>query len=338
MSLEELKRENEKAEAETVDNPEPAEESGSDSAESIDHDIDSEGSEDIEGENAETVEAWMVSDDQTSQDNETIPLNDLIKVRQKLKGKISDQKDTISNQENELAELKAQVESLKAGASSNNFNNAANKPKREDFLELDDPEEAYIDALSDWKILQKNKVQEQNSKKAEQEKANANVRKQVEGHYQRAAILLDKHKIDAAVYQNADSQFRQAVESGYPGQGDNIADLTLSQIGEGSEKLVMYIGNSTERVNKFRDAWSSDPSGLKVMRLIGGWESEMKEPSKRTSRAPAPAKQIGSNDAGTNMGASYQRRYDKAHKNGNIQEAFNVKGEARKNNIDVSKW
>ncbi len=90
MSLEELKRQNAEEEARSQQEPQADELEELEAAETeIVDSVYSEGSEEAQETTEETVEAWMQSDDQTSQDNETVPHSDLVKMRQKLKGSSS---------------------------------------------------------------------------------------------------------------------------------------------------------------------------------------------------------------------------------------------------------
>lgn len=330
MSLEELKRENAKAESETQDEPQLEEEETTEAVEEPeDETVEAEGSDDTEESEEETIEAWMQSDDQTSQDGEkTVPESDLIKMRQKLRAKNREKADRIEQLEQEIEALKAKPQQAIT---------PTGKPKRDDFLDAEDPDEAYFDALSDWKLSERAKQEEQASQSRQQQAQAAKLEEQVEAHYTRAVKLLDEHKLNADVYKSADSGFRQALDEAFPGKGDMVADTFISQIGEGSEKLVMYIGNNEGRKQQLKTALSSDPSGMKAMRLMGKWETEMVAPKTRSSKAPKPAVRVKSGET-VDMSSSMLKKYKDAHKNGNSQKAFDIKRQARSNNIDVSKW
>ena len=65
------------------------------------------------------------------------------------------------------------------------------------------------------------------------------------------------------------------------------------------------------------------------------------KPSKKTTRAPAPAQNLngGTGGAATNMSAkALKNKYDAAHKNGDIQEAYKTKKQAKASKVDVSSW
>jgi hypothetical protein len=332
MSLEELKRENAEAESASQDEPQTDENDDVEVVEESEEEAEStEGSEDQANTKEDDIEAWMHGEDDNSpNDSETVPLSDLIKMRTKLKSKVHDKDDQIQ-------ELKAKIESMEQSLRQQPEKAASGKPNRGDFLEHDDPEEAYIDALTEWKSGE-------SRRKAEAEEAENRLKAQrqeldrrVESHYQRVSELLDTHKIKPDVYKAADLNLRKAADAALPGHGDMVFDALISQIGEGSDKLVMYVGNNQARRAEFQQAMVDDPNGLKAMRLIGKWESEMSKPVRRTSSAPPPARDVDK-DASTVSQEGMRRKYKSAHEKGDVQKAFDLKREARAKNIDVSNW
>ena len=331
MSQEELKRQNAEEEARSQQEPQAdvPEELEAAEAEIVDS-VDSEGSEEAQETTEETVEAWMQGDDQTSQDNETVPLGSHVNMRRKLKGQIGEKVG-------EIEQLKAKIEALEARKPVEQVATTA-RPKRDDYLDADDPEEAYIDALTDWKFGEQNKKAQAAQVQQQQEAAKADLESKLQSHYERAGKLLDDHNINADVYKSAETGFRHAIEAASPGNGDAVADMIISQIGDGSEKLVMYVGNSSTRREQLQAALIADPNGFKAMRLIGKWESETSAPTKRKSQAPKPAPQAKGDAKASGSVDALKRRYDKAHSSNNIQEAFNVKRQARAQKIDVSNW
>jgi hypothetical protein len=331
MSLEELKRENAGLESEVEETPNPEVEKQEEAVEETEVESENtEGSEESEGTEEESIEPWMRCDDQTSQKDETVPVSDLIKMRQKLKGKNQDQKQ-------EIEELKTEIKNLKANAPQPVVSAAA-KPKREDFLDADDPEEAYIDALSDWKISQSAAIESQRKQRKQQEKAQAEVQKRVDDHLERAAKLCSDHKLSTDIYLSADSKFRDAVNSAFPEAKENaMPDAIISQIGDGSEKLVMYIGNSERRSGELQSALMRDPSGLAAMRLIGKWESEIQVPKTRVSKAQKPAVRVKPGES-ADVSSGLRKKYQSHHDKGNAQKAFEVKRAAKAQNIDTSNW
>lgn len=332
MSLEELKRKNAEEELEDQDKPKPEVEDEIDAVDDkSEDDAEPEGSEEAPKTEEEATEAWMQSDDQTSQDSEVVPLNDLIKMRQKLKGKVSDRNE-------EIEKLKQEIESLKSSSSKPQAVATSTRPSRDDFLDAEDPDGSYIDALAEWKFSEQQKKIQSDSKQRQQDQFKQDLDKKVEDHYQRAAKLLDENKLNPEVYQAADSGFRRAFEDAFPRQGDAVADSVISQIGDGSEKLVMYVGNNGKRRETLKASLIADPSGMKAMRLIGKWESEMLEPTKRVSQAPSPAKQANGDTTGTPGADRLKKLYEKAHSGKDAQKAFNIKREARAQKIDVSNW
>lgn len=330
MSLEELKRENEEAEPETQEEPSlEQEDEAKPAGEGVNQEAEAEGSEEAEGESQEAVEPWMQSDDQTSQDS--VPLSKHIELRQKLKGKVNER-------DNEIEDLKAQIESLKKSAVAPV---ATGKPKRDDFIDADDPDEAYLDALADWKAEEAQKKQAQKAQRDQQAQALANRQKQVENHLERVVSLLSEHNLDSSVYEKAHDGFRKSIAGAMPGvnqdQVEFVSDTLITNMGDQSAKLVIYAGNSAERRQQLQDAIASDPSGFKAMRLLGKWEERMVAPQKKVSSAPKPAPKPEGGSAPTSPGTLH-KKYNAAHSKGDYQKAFDLKQEARNQKIDVSKW
>lgn len=336
MTLEQLKQENETSEQEEIQEH-PETEFLNDADESADEQ--SKESEDLgEGSDEENegkpVESWMQGEDQDSQDNDQVPLKAHISLRTKLKSQITEQ-------DAEINELKAKVEALSNRTPVQE--SATAKPKREDFYTEDDPDAAYISALISYERESQNAQAKQahdaDAQTAAIAKAQQKIQEGVEGHYQRAQSFLDEHKINASVYKSADTKFRQAIEAALPEQGDKITDFLLSTIGDGSEKLMMYVGNNEARRQALQASVTNDPSGMAVMRLLGRWETEIEAPKKRTSKAPAPAKSASGNAPAESADAKrLKRKYQEAHKKGHAQAAFDARSEARKAGISIDNW
>ena len=328
MSLEELKQQNAAEELKRAEVEPQLDEATDDEVAAVDeqdNDVNSEGSEEAERSSDEPVEPWMQSDDQTSQDSESVPLTAHIKLRSKLKGEVKEKNE-------ELERLRAEVEALKSASSPQAI--SAGKPKREDFYESEDPDEAYLDALADWKNASQAKQAQIKQQQDHQARLEADVESKVEDHYRRAAKLLNEKGLDHAIYQKADNGFRQACSA--IGDGDKVADLLISRLGKDSEKLVMFVGNNATRKAEFQASLTSDPSGMQSMLLLGEWRAELSSPQKRKSQAPKPAGTAKGDQAPavTNL----LRKYKEAHGKGDIQKAFDIKSEAKRNKLDVSNW
>jgi uncharacterized small protein (DUF1192 family) len=299
---------------------------------------DSDSGESGDSETGETeLEAWMQTEEQTSEDDDkTVPLGALTSVRAKLKGRIGERDE-------EIERLKAENEALKQGgqAQAQVPATVTDMPKLEDH-EYDDAK--YQQAMTTWMAQQ---VQSQvaqatqaSTQTAAQVEAQKSMEKAVDDHYQRAAKLAEESGITVDLYQGADLAVRQAIESVRPKQGDQVADYFISQLGEGSEKVMYYLGRNKAAQDKLRSSLITDPSGISAALYLGELKSTVASPQKRTSRAPKPATEIKGDESGsvTSQAKRLLSKYKAAHKQGGGQAAYNAKKEAKAAGIDTSNW
>ena len=352
LTLQELKARNaeaEKAEASAADNDENAtedqevDESPQDSEidgetgtvenEQEETDEDAETSEEESGEN--DTEDWMQSDSHESQAEKKYTGSDIgaakAKVRAKLNAKL-EEKDS----ENER--LKAELEALKRGPVAESLV----RPKREDFIEADDPDVAYEDALLEWRDktfeakLQASQATEATTRQ-QQEQVSA-ISKAVDQHYVKAVELAEQSGISADAYQASDLKVRQTVESIYPQAGDAVTDGLIANLGDGSEKVFYNLGVNSARREEFARLLNEDKTGIKAAIYLGSLKEQLLKPTRRKSNAPPPADDVTGDKQGNSQSRALKSRYDKAHKSGDTQAAFNAKREAKKAGVDVTNW
>lgn len=334
-TLAELKQENAALEEETILEAPQAEEV--EETQEIVEEVETEETEveaETEEESEETPsEMWMHSEEQDSQGEQAVPVAAHAKMRSKLKA-------TISEKDTEIETLRKEVEQLKSAPQVQTTTKP--RPKREDFFEAEDPDEAYLDALSDWKIEQSIAKQQEEQQAATQTKAQQDALLEqsgkVENHYVRAAELASKNGIAPEVYQAADQSVREAVDSVFTGNGDAVTDSIIAMIGDDSEKVMFYLGRNKQKLGNFKDLLAKDQSGIKAAMMLGELKAELTKPLKRKSSAPSPAPELKGDQVTTASERALKKRYDTAHKNGNSQKAFDVKREARKAGIDTRKW
>ena len=318
LSLEEIKAENTaEAEAEAPP-PEP---------ESPDTEAAAEG-EQPEQEPVVEPEEWMKTAE--------VPVKTHIGMKTRLKAKIGKKDD-------EIAELRAQIEELKPSASAAPQATSLERPKKSDFYGSDDPDESYLEALSDFKMAQMaNHLQTQRRRSYQQqrmEQAQTEISSAVDDHYQRASNLLAASGISEDLYRSADMVVRSAIDS-VTGSGDQVTDQIISRMGEGSEKVMYYLGQNPAALEKLKGALSQDPSGLKAAVFLGRLQSDVGAPKKRTSNAPPPAARIqGDAVVGETANAkALRKKYTDAHKKGDSQAAYMIRKEARQSKIKTSDW
>ena len=216
------------------------------------------------------------------------------------------------------------------------------EPKPEDFEDADDPDREYLKAYAVWsnKSVQA-EAQAQSASEAtarQQQAQQLEIAKSVDQHYERAVELSTKSGISAEQYHNADLVFRQMIESIYPQAGDAIAEALISNMGNGSEKVVFNIGINDTRRAELKALLEADKAGLKASVYLGKLTEQLNAPTKRKTSAPKPAP-ANKGDATENASMkALKKKYDAAHKSGNDQEAFNLRRKTRAAGANVNEW
>ena len=322
-TLEELKAENaaiEAAENESApqaDESEVVEDVAATEAEEEPEDLaETEGEPEAESE----VEGWMQSEADNSQDDNAVPVAAHIKMRSKLKGKIQD-RDT------EIEDLKAQ---LAAKPQAQPVTAPTVRPKRDDFFEADEPDDAYDDAMFAWRNNQQASTKAINDQQAQQQTVIANINTSVDEHYNRAATLAADNNIKPEVYQQSDAVVRNAI-------GEDITNALIANMGAGSEKVMFNLGRNPVKLAELQKAMADDPNGLKAMMLLGKMSADLM-PKKRKTMAPRPATNIKGDASPNSSHKALKKKYDAAHKAGNQQEAYDVKKQAKQAGASTREW
>ncbi len=341
-TLEELKAENAATEIETDTPPQAEPEETLEEAVEIETEVPAEDAEpepDVESEAEEPVkddtEDWMKADEEGDAevtDNDKIWATSRKHFQGKLE-KVKDEKNT------EIDELRKEIAQLRSGGVQPQT--ALNRPRREDFLDSDDPEEAYIDALTDYKLATNNARQAAQTVESQQNEKQQQVLNEistnVDQHYERAAKLSEQSGISADMYKSSDQMVRETIDSVYRGQGDLIADKLIADLGEGSEKVMYSLGVNNAKRNKLKQLLSEDPVGTKAAIYLGTLKAELNAPQSRRTNAPKPAPTT-QGDATKDPHKDLKKRYDKANKSGDTQAAFNIRMAAKEAGADYKNW
>lgn len=337
QTLEELRAENAAAEASANAVPQAAGPEAKDEAAAGTNTTDdlAEGDEGDEGQQAEP-EDWMKGDDQESQKAGDPPKEfthkDIAAAKVKLKA-------TIDLQRSELEELKAQLEAQR----SKSVPQPSARPKREDFYEHDDPDDAYAEALMEWKldsaVAQKTAANQQYEQQRKQLEVRQKTEAAVEQHYERAAELSATSGIPPELYRSADLRVREAIQGVYGGEsGEHVTNALIAKLGEGSEKVMYKLGISQKALSELTAKLRDDPDGLQAAIYLGKLSAELSAPARKKSNAPAPATDVQGNANTTDAGKGLQRKYQEAHKRGDVQAAFSVRREAKAAGINTNSW
>lgn len=338
-TLEELKRENEAEEkAETETETEVEEESPEETEEVTEGKETEETSETEESESTDDVEPWMQSEEQTSEENESlsVPVAKHASLRRRLKGELREQKSENEALRAEIEELKAKITPPGQPAVTTD-QGVGPRPKLEDFDFDDDKYNAALDDWLDKRVDAKlERHTQQHVQTSQQQQATQRLQAAVDSHYERAEQLIEKAGIAPDVYQAADATVRGMFENMRPGQGDLIADQVISTLGEGSEKVMYYLGRNKNALLDLQNAMLDDPTGMKAMAKLGRISADVTAPRKKQSTAPKPSAQIRGDEAVKGDANSWHKKYKKA--GDNIQDRINIKISAKRAGVDVSNW
>lgn len=286
-----------------------------------------------EGQAAEP-ESWMRGDDQESQGaDKKFTDKDIGAAKAKLRAKLEREKQS------ELDELRAQLEEARRNTVAPK---TSERPKREDFYDQDDPDEAHIVAVARW-MIQEERAKEHNETQQyefqrKQLETQQKISSDVDQHYERAATLAAASGISPELYQSADHRVRTAIDGIFPGGGENVTNALIASLGEGSEKVFYNLGVSPKRLAELTSKLAADPSGLQASIYLGRLSAELTAPLRKKSNTPAPATTVQGDANTTEAGKGLQRKYAEARKRGDMQTAFNIRREAKASKINVDSW
>lgn len=292
-----------------------------------------EGDEGEEGQQAEP-EDWMKGDDQESQEaGKKFTDSDIGAAKAKLRAKLEKQ------HQSELEELRAQLEEQR----SKSVPQPSARPKREDFYEHDEPDDAYAEALMEWKldsaVAQKTAANQQYEQQRKQLEARQKIDSSVEQHYERAAALAAASDITPELYQSTDRKVREAIQGVFGGEsGEHVTNALIASIGEGSEKVMYKLGVSPKCLAELTSKLRDDPNGIQAAIYLGKLSAELTTATRKRSNTPAPATNVQGDANTTDLSRSLMRKYQEAHKRGDTQAAFEIRSEARGKKINVNSW
>ncbi len=288
------------------------------------------------------IEAWMQTDEATSEESGFVPNHEAAKRRKQAKAL----KAEIGEKDSEIEQLKRQVEQLSTGQVAPQQQQAEALPPRPTREQFDYDDDAYDKAVDEWndKKLEarfnsfnqtnQQKQQEETQKRQFQE-AQAKVDKAVDSHYERASELVSSGKVKAEQYQQADQNVRLAMDNIFQGKGDVLTDQLISKMGEGSEKILFSLGVNNAKLAELQSKMINDPSGIEAAIYLGELKTQLKTPEKRRSQARKPAKHISGDVQTSDSHSKLQKQYNKMT---SVQERISFKRKAKADGIDVSKW
>lgn len=285
-----------------------------------------------ESENSEDVEDWMKSGDEPQKE---FTSRDIKAAKTNLKAKLD------KRHSSETDELRAEIEQLKKTQNATP-QQPLKRPKRDDFFESDEPDQAYDDAVLDY-TLAVGKAERSAEHAAQSTESQASNKQKkigdaVDGHYERAAELAHKSGISAEAYRNADLAVKEMVESLYPNSGDSVVDELISIIGKGSERVIYNLGVNKTRLNELRARLSEDKSGMTSIAYLAELNVKLNRSVKPNTNAPPPADTLKGDGTRSDDLSGLKKDYETAVKGNDMQAAFDARRSARKGGVDVTQW
>ena len=288
------------------------------------------------------VELWMQDEEQTSSNNdaESFGSSDMAKLRRKLKAK-NDEKD------DEIAQLRADIDAMKNGISTNSAPQVSvqsiARPKLEDF---DYDEDKYNESLDEYYISRMSQQNNQTQVNAQQEQAQQAAKqsqqKKLDSHYEQVSDLITSNTLTAEMYQNSEIVLRKSLDNVSKGNGDSLTDTIIAQLaslGDGGAKVITHLGRNATNRNRLVAALADDPTGLTMMGILGELKATLTSaPAKKISSAPTPSAKLSGGEPSGDSSAKLTRKYKEAHKRGDAQAAFNLKQEAKAAGIQTRNW
>lgn len=290
--------------------------------------VNTETDDEVNEDDTEAVEkpAWL-DDTEETKEPDTVPLSTYLK----LKGKNKEQR---TDQEIENERLRVENEQLKKSVQTPSDSVSLKRPRVNDFADDDE----YEDAMDVYeKQKDENNFQRSTQTNTQNQQQNRLMEAQeisVNDHNLRAEAFVKQQKIKPEVYINADSKIRQAIESIMPNESGHVFNTLIHRMGSDSEKVILYLGNSKERLDKFTASLRNDPSGIEAGILVGGMKEKVKKPTKRTSNAPPPSDNLSGGDSISASEKALKRAYGKT----TGQEAFSIKQKARQAGYNTKEW
>jgi len=349
LSLKALKEENaalEEKPVEEVETPEidaeaDALEEHIESTDDVDKPVDNADEDDVkkDDEPKDEVEEWLKTGDEDDNKEDKPDIDN--GVARSIRLRATAKAERKSNAE--IERLQAENERLRTAQPASDTT-GLQTPNRDDYLDKDDPDTAYLNALSEFNtnkqiasITASQQVEDQKRQQAAQKQV---IESNVNKHYDAAAKLIEGSNISEDSLRSADLNVRRMVEDLYPDAGDALVDAFISKVGAGSERVFFNLGINKTRLNQFRETLVNDPTGLDAAIFLGGLNKELNKAGKRKSSAPAPAQHV-QGDAGasvTSKERALKKKYAEADKKGNAQESYNARKAGRAAGYDVSKW
>lgn len=266
-----------------------------------------------------------------SEDEEKkISADTLVKIKDRLKGKVREEKE-------ENLKLKARIDELekKVNPAEKEEVKLPTRPKLSDFESDEDFDKAMDDYETKKLAIAAENIRKEEVDGLKLQKVRERIKGAVDAHYDRATSLIEKHGINPDVYVTATESFKEAVQEVIP--TDGVFEALIDVMGEGSEKTIFAIGRNKTKLSVLKDKLRDGTQGLTAAFFLGAETARLNPAKSKTSQAPKPGSQLKGDGAPVEA-KSLKKQFDAATKAGNAQERYNIKKLARRSGVDTSKW
>lgn len=337
QTLEQLKAENAESEQEATQvTPDSEEQSEVEAVEQSDSDVVEAGEPEQQAQEDESTEAWMQTDEQaSSSEGAKFTDHDVAAAKRNLRAKLE------KKHGGEVDELRSEIESLKSqlkAPASQSAKPLGGPPRAEDY-DFDDQklEKARADYYSNLALTQLRQENESTAQAKANEMAQKKLNDAVDSHYERAEKLVRESGISAENYKEAGTNLAHAIEVVMPGKGEAVTNGLIANMGEGSEKVAYYLGRNPSALRELQNMLSEDPTGIKASMHLGTLKAKFLAKPQIKSNAKPPAASV-EGDGGSVNTKDYKKLWQKASKANEVQKAFDIRREARKQGVDTRTW
>jgi hypothetical protein len=272
--------------------------------------------------------------DEGPEDDKKVSVRKHIQMKQKLKRRASEKEEEAEKLRQENEELKRKLRDTAPDVTTKKLV----RPVEDDFKtteEFNSAIEKYEQDLVDQRLAL---AERDKNFKAKKEAYIKQRDEAVDMHYDRAAKLIDESKIDPDVYKSVEDRVYTAVEEILPKMGMAIVDHFIALMGEGSEKVLYYVGRNKKIFDEFKESLQSDKTGLKTSFFLGKVLEKVNGVKNKKSNAKIPAKDLNGDVNSSRGEVLMLKKYQEAHKKGDTQSAFNIKRQARLKGFNVREW
>lgn len=233
----------------------------------------------------------------------------------RLIGQRSELREKVSNQDTEIAQLRAENELLKQSRKGP----SEKTPKWEDFNSEDD----YRESVQEWSGKEQQSPQASDPTAVyNQFRQQEQFQQRVQAHYQKAEELAEKFP-----------DYSQAEEAAIQSLGQGLVQ-SITQHSHKSAELMLYFGRNPQEAQRFKGLSASDPVGASIE--LGRLETRLNIQPKQSRPAIATDEPLDGGGGGNALTAQkFEKRLADARSKGSVDAAIAIRKEAAAAGIEL---